>query len=302
MNLPTQSLGASGDVIFLACFSAAALIPFATYLVLLLAGVVSLPPAKRKGAGRRLFGPLFIGFYYWLLGPLLRLANRSGLRPNHLTLASLVAAVPTGFAIATGHFALASVLLVLGSTLDLFDGHLARSKNLVSTGGAFLDSTVDRVADGMIFGGCAVYFAGTPAMVAALVALIMSFATSYARARGEALGVSGSEGLIQRADRLVILGLALALSPFFGHQAEGFVPHPSYAVARAALWLLAVLATFTAVSRTVWIMNKLGGVRPTVEMPADATPTPLPTPGVASVGPLSALDVAGRTHARSADA
>ena len=84
MNLPTQSLGAAGDVIFLACFSAAALIPFATYLVLLLAGVVSLPPAKRKGAGRRLFGPLFIGFYYWLLGPLLRLANRSGLRPNHL--------------------------------------------------------------------------------------------------------------------------------------------------------------------------------------------------------------------------
>jgi CDP-diacylglycerol---glycerol-3-phosphate 3-phosphatidyltransferase len=307
MSLATQLLGATGDVVFLICFSAGALIPFATYLVLLLVGVVSLPPAKHKGAGRRLFGPLFIGFYYWLLGPLFRLANRSGLRPNHLTLASLVAAVPTGVAIATGHFALASVLLVFGSTLDLFDGQLARSKNLVTTGGAFLDSTVDRVSDGMIFGGCAVYFAGTPAMVAALLALIMSFTTSYARARGESLGVSGSEGLMQRADRLVILGLALALSPFFGHRAEGFIPHPSYAVARSALWLLAFLSTFTAATRVVWIMNKLGKIRRAhaISCPplqTETTPTPLPTPGVVSVGPLSALDVATGAHARSADA
>jgi CDP-diacylglycerol--glycerol-3-phosphate 3-phosphatidyltransferase len=302
MNLVAPPTGATSDLPFLICFLAAALIPFATYLVLLLAGLAALPSAKRKGSGRRLFGPLFIGFYYWLLGPFFRLANRSGLRPNHITLASLAAATATAVAIATGHFALASVLLLIGGTLDIFDGQLARSKNLATTGGAFLDSTVDRVCDGLIFGGCAVYFAGTSAMIAAFVALIMSFTISYARARGEAFGVSGSEGLMQRADRLVILVLALALSPYLGHLAEGFVPHPSYAVMRAALWLLAFLSTFTAVTRTVWIMNQLSTSRKSSAIlspppTAEATPTPVPAPGVATLGPLSALDAV--TNART---
>jgi len=260
------------DLIFLICFASAALIPFATYVLLWLLGIESLPAPKQEGAGRRLFGPLFVGFYYWLLDPLLSLAKRSRLTPNQFTLTSLVASIPTGVAIATGHFALAAVLLIIGNTLDLVDGHIARSKGLVSRAGAFLDSTVDRVCDGVILGAFAVYYAGTPTMFAALTALIMSFATSYARARGEALGVSGSEGLAQRADRLVILGLALALSPYLGHRAEGFVPHPSYAVAKAALWLLAILSTFTAGSRVCWIMAKL---QPKAPAATNASPSSL---------------------------
>lgn len=257
MTSITHLGGSSLDLLFLICFLAAALIPFGTYVGLWLLGIERLPAAKEGGAGRRLFGPLFVGFYYWLLSPGLRLAQRTGLRPNHFTLASLVAGLPTGAAIATGHFALACVLLIAGNTLDVVDGHLARSKGLASKAGAFLDSTVDRVCDGMILGGFAVYYAGTPTMLAALVALLMSFTTSYARARGEALGISGSEGLVQRADRLAILSLALALAPYFGHRAEGFVPHPSYAIAKAALWLLAILSTFTAATRVAWIMKKL---------------------------------------------
>jgi phosphatidylglycerophosphate synthase len=280
MNSLLHLTGLSVDLMFLVCFSAAALIPFATYICLWLLGIESLPAAKEEGAGRRLLGPLFVGFYYWLLDPFLSLAKRSGLTPNQFTLASLVASFPTGVSIATGHFALAAVLLIIGNTLDLVDGHLARSKGLVSKAGAFLDSTVDRVCDGMILGGFAVYYAGTPTMFAALTALIMSFATSYARARGEALGVSGSEGLVQRADRLVILGLALALSPYLGHRAEGFVAHPSYAVAKAALWLLATLSAFTAASRVLWIMKKL---RPVAAAIANVAPSSL---SVRSVRPL----------------
>jgi CDP-diacylglycerol---glycerol-3-phosphate 3-phosphatidyltransferase len=257
MSALTGIAAESLDLLFLVCFLAAALIPFATYVCLWLLGIEKLPAPKEGGAGRRLFGPLFIGFYYWLLAPALRLAQRTGLRPNHFTLASLAASLPTGVAIASGHFSLAAVLLIAGNTLDVVDGHLARAKGLASKAGAFLDSTVDRVCDGVILGGFAVYYAGSPTMVAALVALVMSFATSYARARGEALGVSGSEGLVQRADRLAILGLALAVAPYVGHRTEGFIAHPAYAVAQAALWLLAVLSTFTATSRTLWIMKKL---------------------------------------------
>jgi CDP-diacylglycerol--glycerol-3-phosphate 3-phosphatidyltransferase len=297
--------GLSLDLMFLVCFSAAALIPFATYICLWLLGLESLPAPKEGGAGRRLLGPLFVGFYYWLLSPFLNLAKRSGLTPNQFTLASLVASIPTGVAIATGHFALAAVLLIIGTTLDLVDGHLARSKGLVSKAGAFLDSTVDRVGDGMILGGFAVYYAGTPTMFAALTALIMSFATSYARSRGETLGVSGSEGLVQRADRLVILGLALALSPYLGHRAEGFVPHPSYAVAQAALWLLAFLSTFTAGSRVLWIMKRL---QPMDAATANAGPSPLsvrtvrPLLGsaITTVHPMTAPDAA-KTPTGSAD-
>lgn len=154
--------GSTLDAISLVSFLAAALIPFGTYVVLWLLGMQRLPAAKDTGAGRRLLGPLFVGFYYWLLGPALRLAKRTGLEPNHLTLASLAASIPTGICIATGHLTLAAVLLIAGN-----------------------------------------------------------FATSYVRARGKALGGSGAEGLIQRADRLVILSVALAVAPYFGHLTEG---------------------------------------------------------------------------------
>ena len=303
MNFLVRLGGSSADLVFLVSFLAAALIPFATYVCLWLLGVESLPAAKDEGAGRRLLGPLFVGFYYWLLAPFLRLAKRTRLTPNQFTLASLVASIPTGLAIATGHFALASALLIVGNTFDVVDGHLARSKGLVSKAGAFLDSTVDRVCDGMILGGFAVYYAGTPTMLAALVALVMSFATSYARARGEALGVSGSEGLIQRADRLVILSLALALSPYLGHRAEGFVPHPSYVVAKAALWLLAILSTFTAATRVAWIMKNLqpkAATAPTAR--ASALPVRAVRPfAVTPVHSLTARD-AGKTTTGPTDA
>jgi CDP-diacylglycerol--glycerol-3-phosphate 3-phosphatidyltransferase len=305
MNSALHLTGLSMDLMFLVCFSAAALIPFATYSCLWLLGIESLPAPKEEGAGRRLLGPLFVGFYYWLLDPFLSLAKRSGLTPNQFTLASLVAAIPTGIAIATGHFALAAVLLTIGTTLDLVDGHIARSKGLASKAGAFLDSTVDRVCDGMILGGFAVYYAGTATMVAALAALIMSFATSYCRARGEALGVSGSEGLLQRADRLVILGLALALSPYLGHRAEGFVPHPSFAVAKAALWLLATLSTFTVGSRVLWIMKKLQPKDAAAGNPSPSTLSvravrPLLSSAITPVHSMAARDAA-KTPTGSAD-
>ena len=110
------------------------------------------------------------------------------------------------------------------------DGEVARAQKLSSARGAFFDSTIDRVSDGLMFGGCVVYYAGTPIMYAALVALIMSFVISYARSRAEALGLTGAEGLMQRADRITMLSMALAFSPFIGHRMEGFVRHPLYAI------------------------------------------------------------------------
>jgi len=266
----TQLNASSSDLIYMVCFVAFFAVPFLTYLGLAAIGAVTLPPPKRKGAGRRLFGPFFIGYYYWLLGPLLRLVARTSLSPNAITGASLVAAGVTAVAIATGHFALASALLIGGATLDIIDGHLARAKKMASPAGAFFDSTIDRISDGLVFGGCVVYYANTPMMVVSLAVLVTTYTVSYTRSRGESLGVSGAEGLMQRADRIVILGTALALAPFFGHRSEGFVAHPFYAVTAAALCLLALLNTITAVSRIAWTMRQLRQVGTNVSMPMPA--------------------------------
>jgi phosphatidylglycerophosphate synthase len=234
------------DVAFLIGFAGFFAVPFAVHLIRVWSGAVTLPPARSAGAGARLFGPLFVSYYYWLLRPLFRAVERTKVTPNQVTLVSLLAAVAAALAIATGHFALASVLVVGGGTLDMVDGQLARSKNMATRAGAFLDSTVDRICDGLIFGGCVVYYAGTPVMAVALAVLVLSFTVSYARSRGEVLGVTGSEGLMQRADRLAVLGIALAFSSVFGQ-----------AVTAASLCLLAALNGVTAGRRIVWTMQRL---------------------------------------------
>jgi phosphatidylglycerophosphate synthase len=255
-SVPTLARGA-GDLLYLLGFVGFFAVPFLVYLSLLWSGAIDLPPSRQKGAGRRLFGPLFIGYYYWMMSPVFGLALRSDLTPNHITILTFVVAVVAAVSIGSGHFALASALLIVGGSLDIVDGQLARAKRMTSLPGAFLDSTVDRICDGLIFSGCVVYYAGTPIMLVSLVVLIASFTVSYARSRGEALGIFGSEGLMQRADRLTVLGIALALSPFFGHRAEGFVPHPFYWITAGSLCLLAVLSIVTAFTRIVWTLNQL---------------------------------------------
>jgi phosphatidylglycerophosphate synthase len=265
--------GATGDVVFLAGFVAFFGLPFLTYVLLVWTGVLKLPASKVSGSGQRMLRPVFVGYYYWLLGPVFRLVERTALRPNHVTLGSMGMSALTAAAIATGHFALASALLISGATLDIIDGHLARTKRMTTASGAFLDSTVDRICDGLIFGGCVVYYAGTPMMYVSLLVMIGSFTVSYARARGETLGIVGAEGLMQRAERLTILGISLAFAPLFGHRLEGFVPHPVYGVTAAALCLLATLNTTTLIARVRWTMVRLDQgpypnlVRPRTERP-----------------------------------
>src|SRR4051794_10618602 len=101
------------------------------YLVMAAAGVVNLPKraasgAGRTGAGKHLFGSFFIGYYYWLLAPLVRACHRIGVTPNQITLVSLALSTVGGVAIAAGWFGLAAVLVIVGGSLDMVDGQLAR--------------------------------------------------------------------------------------------------------------------------------------------------------------------------------
>jgi phosphatidylglycerophosphate synthase len=261
-----MSLGLSPaqmDVAFLAGFAGFFTIPFLIYTARVLLGVSTLPPPRPRGAGRRLAVPLLIGYFYWLTKPMCRLAVRSGQSASFFTTLGLVVAFLTAIAIATGHFALGAVLLIATGALDVMDGEVARALHLSSPRGAFFDSTIDRISDGLMFGGCVVYYAGTVVMYAALVALVMSFVISYSRSRAEALGLAGAEGLMQRGDRIAMLAIALGFSQLPAHRMEGFIAHPLYVVTAVALFLMALLNTGTAVARIVWTMDRL---------PAPATP------------------------------
>jgi phosphatidylglycerophosphate synthase len=269
--MQTFATGDLGDYVLVGGFALLFIIPFAIYLVLVLSGRVKLPPAKARGAGRRLLGPFFVGGLYWMYGPAFRFLRRSSVTPNQVTLVSLVVTLVAGVAIATGHFLMAALLVFLGGSLDIVDGQLARAKKLQSAAGAFLDSTTDRLGDGFIFGGCVIYYAGTWAMPVGLGALVLTFAVSYARARGEALGVSGAEGLVQRAERILILGAALLFSPLVSALSEPRTAHPFYALTAAALCLLAALNLVTVVARIAWTMKRLAKKAPAA--PSTSSPS-----------------------------
>jgi CDP-diacylglycerol---glycerol-3-phosphate 3-phosphatidyltransferase len=137
---------------------------------------------------------------------------------------------------------------------DVLDGRLARARAVASPYGKFIDSTLDRFVETAAFLGFAVYFAdrpGGPLVVAA--GLGGSLLVSYAQARGETVGVSGSGGLMQRAERLVLQILGCLLDPslcLWLSLPEGTV----------LFWVLAVMAAGalgTAVHRTVWIARRL---------------------------------------------
>jgi CDP-diacylglycerol--glycerol-3-phosphate 3-phosphatidyltransferase len=139
---------------------------------------------------------------------------RLGLRAWHLTVFSLVAAAGVGaFLFARLHLA-AGLALVAAGVLDVFDGALARLRNEDSPRGALLDSVVDRVADTIMFGALFVSEGLRGSMVTAglaLGALVAGLLVSHLRAQAEALGVTMTEGVFQRPERVVVLFLGLTI-------------------------------------------------------------------------------------------
>jgi CDP-diacylglycerol--glycerol-3-phosphate 3-phosphatidyltransferase len=133
-----------------------------------------------------------------------------------------------------------AVLFVLGSILDILDGALARTSGKGTPFGAFLDSTTDRVSEGVMLGAIALVFARHHDLVGvglAFAAVAGSFLVSYTRARAEALGLRGDVGIGSRAERVVVITAGLVLAPW------GVLPY--------AIGLLALTAWFT-VGQRVW--------------------------------------------------
>ncbi len=146
------------------------------------------------------------------LDPVTRVLARLGVRPNQITVAGTLICLAGAGLVLADRLVLGGAVWLVGSALDLVDGALARHQDKVTAGGAFLDSTLDRITEGALFAAIAYHFAqGGDALAAALtaVALLGALLVSYTRARAEALGANCKVGIVTRAERVVLLGLGL---------------------------------------------------------------------------------------------
>jgi CDP-diacylglycerol---glycerol-3-phosphate 3-phosphatidyltransferase len=184
-------------------------------------------------------------------------AGKLGLTPNALTVIGFgISAVAAGAAAAQLWIA-AAALVIFGGSFDMLDGGLARAQNRVTRFGAFLDSTLDRWGEGVVYigivaGASAAGF--TAGAVLAAAAAVSSFQVSYTRAKAESLKLHGEVGIAPRAERLVVLTIGLVLAGLDGGLVSG---------ARGQVWLSIALgvifatASITAVQRTWHVRTQL---------------------------------------------
>ncbi|HVO12014.1 MAG TPA: CDP-alcohol phosphatidyltransferase family protein [Vicinamibacteria bacterium] len=213
------------------------------------------PDAARKGTRFLLgIGDLLLNWFLWAIGPAERALLAAGATPDHVNAAGLLLGVSSGLLIGGGRLEAGGWAMALAGACDVLDGRLARARHMVSVYGKFIDSTLDRWVETFAFLGFAAYFGGRPGGALVVAAgLGGSLLVSYAQARGESVGVSGSGGLMQRAERLVLSILGCLFDP----PVSRALGRPEGSV---LLWVLAVVAVGalgTALHRTLWIARRL---------------------------------------------
>lgn len=189
--------------------------------------------------------------YLRLMDPIAGFLVRRRVHPNTITVWGTIFMIAGGVLYGVGHISIGGWLLGLTALTDVLDGMVARKSGTSSQFGAFLDSTLDRVADGAALGGLAVFFAfdavhRSPTMVAVSIAgLIGAFLTSYTRARAESLGLDAKVGMLQRPERVVLLSAPQA---FFGVALNGWV-------LTIIIYILAITAWITVVQRIRYVYD-----------------------------------------------
>ena len=180
-----------------------------------------------------------------VLDPVVRLAVALRLTPNTVTVIGLLLTLLAATMVASGWLVAGAAVLTVGSLLDAVDGALARARGGGTPFGSFLDSTLDRAGEAILYTGIAGYYllrAGEPTwpVLLAITALAGSFLVSYSRARAEGIGVTASVGLAPRTERLVLAIAGIALTGL------GVTP-----ALIGALAIIAVLTVATVLQR-IW--------------------------------------------------
>jgi CDP-diacylglycerol--glycerol-3-phosphate 3-phosphatidyltransferase len=179
----------------------------------------------------------------------------SRLTPNAISLTGFVLNVVAAVLVFERLFFLAGVAFIVGSVMDTLDGRYSRMSGKGTPFGAFLDSTLDRLEEGIVLTAVGAYFASRhdqAATAAVVAAVLFSLMVSYTRARAEALGVACKVGLATRPVRVVILsaGLVFAKGASLGH----------FELLAPAVYVLAGLTLFTTIQRIAYVRKQLNRV------------------------------------------
>ena len=181
------------------------------------------------------------------LEPVANFISATKISPNAITIIGFLLMIIVAFVLAKGDFLWGGILITAFALFDALDGTLARMTKRTSRFGAFLDSTLDRYAEAIIYLGLFIYYINqnqTLELILIYVTVVGSLMVSYARARAEGIGVPLKDGLFTRFERIFVLVVGLLFNWLFGWLT-------------LALWLLAILSNFTAVQRMymVWCIT-----------------------------------------------
>lgn len=197
-------------------------------------------------------------YFAWVMRPLWRSFMKLQIPPNAVTTLSVLLACAAGVSVAMGRFSLGGWLYLFAGACDFIDGRLARVTGVASKAGAALDSVLDRYCESAVLVGLAWFYRDSWVLLAVLATLVGSFLVPYIRARGEGLGVEVKMGMMQRPERLVLMGVTMAFSPIVEALLNPADPRPPHTLAIMALVLLAVTTQFTAVTRLLFVLRALG--------------------------------------------
>jgi CDP-diacylglycerol---glycerol-3-phosphate 3-phosphatidyltransferase len=176
----------------------------------------------------------------------------SRLTPNAISLTGFALNVVAAVLVWQRYFFLGGIAFIVGSIMDTLDGRYARTSGKGTPFGAFLDSTLDRIEEGIVLVAVAAYFASQDmefAVAAVVVAVLASLMVSYTRARAEALGVECKVGIATRAVRVVILSVGLLFAKGAGLG--------DFELLAPAVYVLAALSTITVLQRILHVRRAL---------------------------------------------
>jgi CDP-diacylglycerol--glycerol-3-phosphate 3-phosphatidyltransferase len=209
------------------------------------------------GKGAQLFlglGDFLLHWFLWAIHPAVWLSIRLGLTPDFYNYAGLVLGALSGVFIAAGLLPLGGWAIALGGICDILDGRIARLTGVASAYGDFIDSTFDRFVEVFAFLGFIVLLRDSPyGPFLASAAMAGSLLVSYARARGEVLGVNCAGGLMQRGERLLLTCLACLFDPILASRLGWRVG----TLSQGMLGLVGATTFATAIHRVVWISRRL---------------------------------------------
>jgi len=219
--------------------------------------VIDRAKGGKEPSSSKLLGSNIKNWWILLIRPIENYLIEQKTHPNVLTITTLVVSITTGLFLHFGLIFFAGVLLLAGSTFDIFDGRVARAQGLTSKHGAFFDSCMDRFSEAFIYLGLLSFFQGTFFSYVVFLILVSTMMVSYTRARAEGLSVDCEIGIMQRTERVVYLGVfsilnyfANVLSTNYGFKSQDFL-------LKFALILILLFSSYTTFQRMVYVMNLL---------------------------------------------